>query len=208
MKIEERAAYVEKRLNEFYPEPPRGFLTYRNPFTLLIAVLLSAQCTDVRVNKVTPALFELADNPFDMAKQSVEKVTELVRTCGLVNRKACAIVELSKILVEKFNGVVPDNFEDLESLPGVGHKTASVVMVQAFGREAFPVDTHIYRLARRWKLSEGNTVEKVEADLKRLFPSDHWGSLHHQIILYGREHCTARGCDGRSCPICCKLGGV
>lgn len=182
-----------------------GFLAHSSPFTLLVAVLLSAQCTDVRVNKVTPELFALADNPYDMAKCSVEQVAGLVRTCGLVNRKAAAIVALSRILVDRFAGVVPDNFADLESLPGVGHKTASVVMIQAFGKPAFPVDTHIYRLARRWGLSAGNTVEKVEADLKRLYPEEVWGRLHHQIILYGRNYCTARGCDGFSCPICSEL---
>lgn len=200
-----RAAFVQKRLDEFYPETPPCFLDHKDPYTLLIAVLLSAQCTDVRVNQVTPKLFALADTPEKMSSLSPEIIGEIIRPCGLTGRKSTAIYELSRRLVNEFEGKVPSTFEELESLPGVGHKTASVVMNQAFGHPAFPVDTHIFRLAKRWKLSEGATVEKVEADLKSLFPESSWGRLHVQIILYGREHCTARGCRDASCPICQEL---
>lgn len=205
MKKAERVRIVREMLEEYFPDPPHGFLTHKDPYTLLIAVLLSAQCTDRRVNLVTPVLFSLADNPADMSRLSVSDIEDIVRPCGLVNRKAPAIIELSRILMDKFNGQVPGNFEDLESLPGVGHKTASVMMCQAFGKAAFPVDTHIYRLGRRWGLSKGKSVEKVEADLKRGFPMDSWGKLHLQMILFGREYCTARGCDGTKCPICSRL---
>ena len=174
------------------------------PYTLLVAVLLSAQCTDKRVNLVTPALFALASTPEEMARQDVEAVREIVRPCGLSERKASAIVNLSRILVEKYQGQVPCDFAALESLPGVGHKTASVVMTQAFGVPAFPVDTHIFRLSRLWGLSKGKTVEAVERDLKSLFPENSWGDLHLRIVLYGREYCSARGCGGR-CPICSRL---
>ncbi|RYD55041.1 MAG: endonuclease III, partial [Verrucomicrobiaceae bacterium] len=200
----ERAAHVDRRLEELYPETPIP-LDHRDSFTLLVAVLLSAQCTDARVNTVTPSLFDLADTPAEMAKVPVEKIKEIIRPCGLSPRKSQAIHELSKILVEKHGGEVPADFEALEELPGVGHKTASVVMAQAFGVPAFPVDTHIHRLAKRWKLSEGRNVEQVERDLKKLFPRDRWNSLHLRIIFCGREHCSARGCDGKSCLMCREL---
>lgn len=189
------------RLEELYPETPIP-LDHKDPYTLLVAVLLSAQCTDERVNQITPALFELADNPQDMAQQAVEKIQEIIRPCGLSPRKAKAISELSKILIEKHGGEVPQDFEALEELPGVGHKTASVVMAQAFGVPAFPVDTHIHRLAQRWKLTDGKNVEKTEADLKKLFPAEKWNKLHLQIIFYGRDACSARGCDGTVCEFC------
>lgn len=193
-----------ERLEELYPKTPIP-LDHKDPYTLLIAVLLSAQCTDARVNLITPALFELADNPYDMAQQSVEKIQEIIRPCGLSPRKSKAISELSKILIEKHGGEVPQDFTALEFLPGVGHKTASVVMAQAFGVPAFPVDTHIHRLAQRWKLTDGKNVEKTEADLKKLFPAEKWNKLHLQIIFYGRDACTARGCDGTVCNFCRTL---
>ncbi len=192
------------RLEELYPETPIP-LDHKDPFTLLIAVLLSAQCTDARVNTVTPALFELADNPADMAQRAVEDIQAIIRPCGLSPRKSKAISGLSKILIEKHGGEVPQDFAALEELPGVGHKTASVVMAQAFGVPAFPVDTHIHRLAQRWKLTDGKNVEKTEADLKRLFPSEKWNKLHLQIIFYGRDGCSARGCDGTVCEFCTTL---
>jgi endonuclease-3 len=201
MTKKERAAYLVDRLEELYPETPIP-LDHKDPFTLLIAVLLSAQCTDARVNTVTPALFSLADNPHDMSRVPVEKVKEIIRPCGLSPRKSSAIVELSRLLVEHHGGIVPQDFAALEALPGVGHKTASVVMAQAFGVPAFPVDTHIHRLAKRWKLSSGKNVEQTEADLKKLFPREKWNKLHLQIIFAGREHCTARGCDGKTCLLC------
>ncbi len=199
-----RAAYVDQRLAELYPNPPIP-LDHRDPYTLLIAVLLSAQCTDRRVNLVTPALFALADRPETMAALRVEEINAIVRPCGLAPRKAQAIHGLSRILLDKHGGQVPRSFEELEELPGVGHKTASVVMAQAFGVPAFPVDTHIHRLAARWRLSSGRSVEQTERDLKRLFPRKHWNPLHLRIIYYGREHCTARGCDGTVCEICRTL---
>jgi endonuclease III len=201
MKKNERAAFVDRRLQELYPEPPIP-LHHHDPFTLLVAVLLSAQCTDERVNQVTPALFRLADNPQSMARQTVADVNAIVRPCGLAPRKADAIVRLSGILVEQHGGQVPADWEALEALPGVGHKTASVVMAQAFGVPAFPVDTHIHRLAARWGLSNGRNVEQTERDLKRLFPQSRWNALHLQIIYYGRQYCSARGCDGTKCEIC------
>ncbi|WP_018971080.1 endonuclease III [Rubritalea marina] len=197
----ERAAYVMERLEELYPETPIP-LDHTDPFTLLVAVLLSAQCTDARVNTVTPELFALADNPHEMAQQPVEAIQAIIRPCGLSPRKSKAISELSKILVEKYDGVVPKELELLEELPGVGHKTASVVVAQAFGVPAFPVDTHIHRLAQRWKLTDGKNVVKTENDLKSLFPPEKWNKLHLQIIFYGRDACTARGCDGRVCEMC------
>ena len=197
----QRAAYVLQRLQELYPETPIP-LDHSDPFTLLVAVLLSAQCTDERVNQVTPALFALADNPADMARLEVEQIQAIIRPCGLSPQKARAIKRLSEILLEEHGGEVPADMAALERLPGVGHKTASVVMSQAFGVPAFPVDTHIHRLAQRWGLSSGKNVVQTEKDLKRLFPEEHWNRLHLQIIYYGREHCTARGCDGRSCEIC------
>ncbi|MDB5226085.1 MAG: nth [Bacteroidota bacterium] len=188
-----------------YPDPPIP-LHHKDAYTLLIAVLLSAQCTDARVNIVTPHLFALADDPFKMSKVSVEKIKQIIRPCGLSPRKSQAISDLSKILVKKYNGNVPQTFEELEELPGVGHKTASVVMSQAFGYPAFPVDTHIHRLAYRWNLSTGKNVEQTEKDLKKLFPEETWNKLHLQIIYYGREHCTARGHDIKKCIICSKVG--
>jgi len=200
----ERALYVQTRLEELYPETPVP-LDHTNPFTLLVAVLLSAQCTDARVNKITPALFELADSAAKMRLLSVDEINAIVRPCGLAPRKANAIQGLSEILVDQHGGEVPADLEALEALPGVGHKTASVVMSQAFGVPAFPVDTHIHRLAQRWKLTDGKSVVKTEADLKKLFPKNLWNKLHLQIIFYGREFCTARGCDGTICEICRTL---
>lgn len=201
MNRKERARHIDRRLQELYPNPPIP-LDHKDPYTLLIAVLLSAQCTDKRVNQVTPALFALADNPADMAKIPVDKIREIIRPCGLSPAKSKAISELSRILCEKYGGRVPARWEALEALPGVGHKTASVVMAQAFGIPAFPVDTHIHRLAARWRLSSGKSVTQTERDLKALFPKERWNTLHLQIIYYGREHCTARGCDGTTCEIC------
>ena len=199
-----RADYIDRRLGELYPAPPIP-LQHRDAYTLLIAVLLSAQCTDKRVNEVTPRLFSLADAPAAMAALSVDAINAIVRPCGLAPRKAQAIHGLSRILLEKHGGQVPRTMEELEELPGVGHKTASVVMAQAFGVSAFPVDTHIHRLAQRWKLTNGRSVEQTEADLKKLFPRDHWNRLHLAIIYYGREHCTAWSCDGTVCEICREL---
>jgi endonuclease-3 len=200
----QRAAHLSRRLDELYPETPVP-LDHKDPFTLLVAVLLSAQCTDVRVNQVTPALFALADNPRDMMRVPVEQIREIIRPCGLSPRKSAAISELSKLLVERHGGEVPADFAALEALPGVGHKTASVVMAQAFGVPAFPVDTHIHRLATRWKLTSGRNVVETERDLKKLFPRERWNRLHLQIIFYGREHCSARGCDGKRCLLCREL---
>mgnify|MGYP001556280816 CR=1 FL=1 len=196
-----RAAYIDRRLAELYPATPIP-LEHKDAFTLLVAVLLSAQSTDKGVNKVTPALFALADTPEKMRDVSVEKIQAIIRPCGLSPQKARAISELSRLLVEKHGGQVPRSFEELEALPGVGHKTASVVMAQAFGVPAFPVDTHIHRLAQRWQLTNGRSVEQTEKDLKKLFPREHWNALHLRIIFYGREHCSARGCDGMTCEIC------
>ena len=204
MTRQERADYIQMRLAELYPQPPIP-LDHGDPFTLLIAVLLSAQCTDVRVNQVTPKLFNLARTPQRMAAVPVEKIREIIRPCGLSPRKSAAISELSKILDEQHAGAVPADFESLEELPGVGHKTASVVMAQAFGIPAFPVDTHIHRLAQRWELTSGKNVVQTENDLKKLFPKSSWNPLHLQIIFYGREHCTARGCNGTTCEICSTL---
>jgi len=201
MNLNERIHYIDQKLDALYPSPPVP-LHHHDPFTLLLAVLLSAQCTDERVNKITPALFELADNPRTMAMVPVDRINGIVRPCGLAPRKAQAIRDLSIILLEEFNSKVPANFEDLEKLPGVGHKTASVVMSQAFGHPAFPVDTHIHRLAQRWKLTSGKSVIQTEKDLKRHFPKKRWNDLHLQIIYYGREHCQARACYGLHCTIC------
>ena len=197
----ERAAFILETLHKLYPETPVP-LDNKDNYTLLIAVLLSAQCTDERVNKVTPALFQLADNPFDMQHVPIDEIYQIVRPCGLAPQKSSAISTLSKILVDRFNGEVPSDLKGLESLPGVGHKTASVVMSQGFGYPAFPVDTHIHRLAQRWGLTKGKNVVQTERDLKMLFPRDRWNQLHLQIIFYGREFCSARGCDGRVCKIC------
>lgn len=198
---QEKALFILKRLEELYPETPIP-LDHTNPYTLLIAVLLSAQCTDERVNKITPALFKKASTPWEMVKLSVSEIEAIVKPCGLGPRKAKAIFDLSKILIDKHKGIVPQSFEDLEELPGVGHKTASVVMAQSFGVPAFPVDTHIHRLAQRWGLTSGKNVEQTEADLKKVFPENKWNKLHLQIIFYGREFCSARGCDGLTCEIC------
>ena len=197
----ERAHFIDRRLQELYPNPPIP-LDHRDSYTLLIAVLLSAQCTDIRVNQVTPALFDLADTPEEMVKIPVETIRQIIRPCGLSPRKSKAISDLSALLLEKHQGRVPEDFAHLEELPGVGHKTASVVMSQAFGHPAFPVDTHIHRLAQRWGLSKGKNVVQTEQDLKKVFPEDRWNDLHLQMIYYGRDHCTARGCDGRVCEIC------
>ena len=197
----ERVAYILQTLQDLYPDPPIP-LQHKDPYTLLVAVLLSAQCTDERVNQVTPGLWQLADTPQEMAKIPVEKIQEIIRPCGLSPQKSKAIQKLSQIITEEYAGQVPQSFAELEALPGVGHKTASVVMSQAFGVPAFPVDTHIHRLAQRWGLTTGKNVEQTEKDLKRLFPETYWNKLHLQIIYYGREYCTARGCDGTICPIC------
>lgn len=199
----EKVTDILKILDKLYPDPPIP-LDHKDAYTLLIAVLLSAQCTDVRVNKTTPSLFKLADNPFDMMKLSVDEIREIIKPCGLSPMKSKGIAGLSKILVEKYNGEVPNTFEDLESLPAVGHKTASVVMTQWFGIPAFPVDTHIHRLAYRWGLSSGKSVDQTEKDLKRLIPEKKWNKAHLQIIYFGREYCTARSHDWKTCPICKK----
>lgn len=201
MNKSERAAFVSMRLNELYPQPPIP-LAHRDPFTLLIAVLLSAQCTDKKVNEITPALFRLADTPRKMVKLGEAKILAIIKPLGLAPQKAKAIAGLSAKLIKEFNGKVPDNFAGLESLPGIGHKTASVVMAQAFGQPAFPVDTHIHRLAQRWGLTKGKNVTQTEQDLKKLFPKSAWNRLHLQIIYYGREHCTARDCNGTVCELC------
>ncbi len=200
----ERAEFVHRRLAELYPETPIP-LDHRDAFTLLVAVLLSAQCTDERVNKVTPGLFALADTPQRMQDIPVEEIQAAIRSCGLAPRKARAISELSRLLVENHDGEVPDSLAALEALPGVGHKTASVVISQAFGVPAFPVDTHIHRLAQRWKLASGKNVTDTEQSLKKLFPEESWNQVHLRIIFYGRQHCTARGCDGMICEICRTL---
>ena len=191
MTKKEKAKYIINELEKLYPETPVP-LNHKDPFTLLIAVLLSAQCTDERVNKITPKLFQLADNPFDMSKQDVEEIRLIIRPCGLSPRKSKAIWELSNILVDKYNGAVPKDMELLEELPGVGHKTASVVVSQAFGQPAFPVDTHIHRLLTRWGITSGKNVVQTEKDAKRIFPIDTWNKLHLQIIFYGRAYSPAR----------------
>ncbi|MBB3167843.1 endonuclease III [Simiduia aestuariiviva] len=196
-----RVAKILSELEALYPTTPVP-LDHKDPYTLLVAVLLSAQCTDERVNQVTPALWALADNPFDMMQVPVEDIKAVIRPCGLAPRKSQAISDLSRILVEKYQGEVPREMEQLEELPGVGHKTAGVVVAQAFGVPAFPIDTHIHRLAQRWGLTNGKNVVQTEKDLKRLFPKEKWNKLHLQIIFYGREYCTARGCDGTQCPLC------
>jgi len=201
MKKMERVKYIISYLDSIYPDTPIP-LTHQNHYELLIAVLLSAQCTDERVNQVTPSLFSLANNPDMMIKLSSQKIYEIIKPCGLGPKKSKAIYDLSNILVRKYKSQVPESFEALESLPGVGHKTASVVMSQGFGHPAFPVDTHIHRLAQRWGFTNGKNVNQTEKDLKRLFPIENWNKLHLQIIFYGREYCTARGCDGTKCPIC------
>lgn len=199
-----RAAFIDRRLAELYPETPVP-LDHRDAYTLLVAVLLSAQSTDKGVNKVTPRLFALAGTPEAMQHVPVENIREIIRPCGLSPAKAKAISELSRLLVERHGGQVPRTFEELEALPGVGHKTASVVMAQAFRVPAFPVDTHIHRLAQRWGLTSGRNVVETERDLKKLFPREHWNQLHLRIIFYGREHCSAHACDGTICEICRTL---
>ena len=201
MKKMERVKYIISYLDSIYPDTPIP-LSHQNHYELLIAVLLSAQCTDERVNQVTPSLFALANNPDMMIKLSSQKIYEIIKPCGLGPKKSKAIYDLSNILVREYKSQVPESFEALESLPGVGHKTASVVMSQGFGYPAFPVDTHIHRLAQRWGLTNGKNVNQTEKDLKRLFPIENWNKLHLQIIFYGREYCTARGCDGTKCPMC------
>lgn len=201
---QERADLVRDRLSELYPEPPIP-LDHRDDFTLLVAVLLSAQCTDKKVNEITPALFSAAPDPDAMYRLGEQAILEIIRPLGLSKQKAKNLAGLSKMLIELHDGEVPRTFEELEALPGVGHKTASVVMSQAFGVPAFPVDTHIHRLAQRWGLSGGKSVVQTERDLKKLFPESSWNDLHLQIIFYGREHCTARGCDGTICDLCREL---
>jgi len=199
-----RADYIDRRLGQLYPETPIP-LDHRDAYTLLVAVLLSAQCTDKRVNLVTPHLWNLADNPADMMRVPVANIQAVIRPCGLSPQKAKAISGLSRLIVEKHQGEVPRTFDELEQLPGVGHKTASVVMSQAWGCPAFPVDTHIHRLAQRWGLTDGRNVVQTEKDLKRIFPESNWNKLHLRMIYYGREHCTARGCEGMTCELCRTL---
>jgi|TARA_A100001011_G_scaffold327908_1_gene352288 endonuclease-3 len=201
MNKSERAIEIIKILDKTYPEIPVP-LDHEDNFTLLIAVLLSAQCTDERVNQITPSLFSVASDPLSMSKISVNKIYKIIKPCGLGPQKSKAISKLSKILVKKFNCEVPNNFSDLENLPGVGHKTASVVMSQGFGIPAFAVDTHIHRLAQRWGLTNGKNVKKTEEDLKKIFPKESWNKLHLQIIFWGRQYCTARSCYGLECKIC------
>lgn len=205
MTKKERASAIIDILDREFPTVTIP-LDHKDPYTLLVAVLLSAQCTDERVNKITPLLFEKADNPYDMVKMSVEEIKEIIRPCGLSPMKSKGIYGLSKMIIEKHDGQVPESFKDLEAMPAVGHKTASVVMSQAFGVPAFPVDTHIHRLAYRWKLSTGKNVDKTEKDLKALFPMETWNKAHLQIIYFGRKYCPARGHDPYSCPICKDFG--
>ncbi|MBK9568147.1 MAG: endonuclease III [Saprospiraceae bacterium] len=205
MMQKEKIQFIINTLESLYPETPIP-LQHKDPYTLLVSVLLSAQCTDERVNKVTPALFVLADNPYDMSSKKVSDIENIIRPCGLAPRKSKAISDLSAIIMNKHQGRVPANFEDLEALPGVGHKTASVVMSQAFGVPAFPVDTHIHRLAQRWGLTSGKNVEQTEKDLKKLFPEAIWNKLHLQIIFFGREYCPARSHVKENCPMCKIVG--
>ncbi len=204
MNKKERVSFIQNILEQLYPETPVP-LNHKDAYTLLIAVLLSAQCTDERVNQITPFLFAKADNPYDMIKLSVEEIREIIRPCGLSPAKSKGIWGLSNIIIEQHGGKVPESFEALEALPSVGHKTASVVMSQAFGHPAFPVDTHIHRLATRWKLSNGKNVQQTEKDLKRLFPMNTWNKLHLQIIFFGRQYCPARGHKVEECPICGQI---
>jgi endonuclease-3 len=201
MTKKQKAIYVMEELEKLYPETPIP-LDHSDPYTLTIAVLLSAQCTDERVNKITPILFKRANNPYDMVKLEVSEIQAIIRPCGLSPKKAKAIWELSQILIDKYKGEVPQSFEQLEELPGVGHKTASVVMSQSFGFPAFPVDTHIHRLMIRWGLTSGKNVVETEKDAKALFPIEKWNKLHLQIIFYGRQYCTARAHVIENCPIC------
>ena len=201
MNKKDKVLFIISKLEELYPTTPIP-LKHHDPYTLLIAVLLSARCTDERVNQVTPILFNKADSPKKMLKLTIDEIKQIIRPCGLSPQKSRAIYNLSKILIEKHNGLVPKSFEDLEFLPGVGHKTASVVMCQAFNIPAFPVDTHIFRLIKRWGLSKGKTVRKIEEDSKKVFPKKLWSKLHLQIIFFGREYCPARTHSSRNCPIC------
>ena len=205
MTKQERATFVINTLKEYYPTVPVP-LDHKDAYTLLIAVLLSPQCTDVRVNQITPLLFAKADNPYDMVKLSVDEIKEIIKPCGLSPMKSKGIYGLSQILIEKYNGQVPQSFEALEELPAVGHKTASVVMSQAFGVPAFPVDTHIHRLMYRWNLSNGKNVQQTEKDAKAIFPKELWNDLHLQIIWYGREYSPARGWDIEKDPITKAIG--
>ncbi|MDH3711776.1 MAG: endonuclease III [Cyclobacteriaceae bacterium] len=205
MTKKEKVQDIARILNKLYPDPPIP-LDHTDTYTLLIAVLLSAQCTDQRVNQVTPYLFEKADNPLTMSRLTIDEIKSIIRPCGLSPQKSKAIHRLSEILVTDYQGGVPKSLEELESLPGVGHKTAQVVMAQAYNIPSFPVDTHIHRLAYRWGLSNGKNVTQTEKDLKRLFPEEIWNKLHLQIIYFGREYCPARGHDFSQCPICKKYG--
>ena len=205
MRKKEKALAIAAILDELYPTTPIP-LEHADPYTLLVAVILSAQCTDVRVNQISPLLFEVADNPFDMSLLDVKKIENIIRPCGLAPSKSKSISNMSKILVDNYDGKVPEDFEALIKLPGVGRKTANVVMSQAFGVPAFPVDTHIHRLAWRWGLSDRKNPDKTERDLTKLFPPETWNKLHLQIIFFGREYCPARGHDPRECPICSKFG--
>ena len=204
MTKKDKVVFIQNKLNELFPHPDIP-LVHKDAYTLLISVVLSAQCTDERVNQITPKLFKKADNPYEMEKLPVDIIKEIIKPCGLSPAKSKAIKGLSEIIVKKHGGKVPDSFEELEELPGVGHKTASVVMSQAFGVPAFPVDTHIHRLAKRWGLSNGKSVTQTEKDLKRLFPEKSWNVLHLQIIYFGRKYCPARGHDILNCPICSVL---
>jgi len=204
MRKAERAKIVLRELKKLYPSPPIP-LDHTNAYTLLIAVVLSAQSTDKKVNELTKALFKVADNPEKMVKLGISGIYEYIKFLGLSNQKSKNIYNLSKLLIEKHKSIVPNTFEDLESLPGVGHKTASVVMSQVFKIPSFPVDTHIHRLSQRWGLTNGDSVVQTEKDLKKIFPINDWNTLHLQIIFYGREYCTARGCDGTKCYLCSTL---
>lgn len=201
----EKVAFIGKKLDELYPNPPIP-LNYTNAFTMLVAVVLSAQCTDIRVNQVTAVLFKKADTPQKMLKLGVDGIAEIIKPCGFFNTKSANIFKLSQALIKEFDGSVPQTFEELESLPGVGHKTASVIMSHIFKQPAFPVDTHIHRLAERWGLSDGSSVEKTEADLKKVFPPEEWEKRHLQIIYFGRNECKARGHKAENCPICSAVG--
>jgi len=205
MTKKQKAKFVVEKLEELYPEVPIP-LQHKDAYTLLVAVLLSAQCTDKRVNEITPTLFKRANNPYDMVKLSVKEIEDIIKPCGLSTSKSKGIYGLSQIIIDEHGGKVPDSFESLEKFPSVGHKTASVVMSQAFGHLAFPVDTHIHRLIHRWGLSNGKNVIQTEKDCKRLFPKELWNKLHLQIIYFGREHCPARSHKPFNCPICKEIG--
>ena len=205
MKRSDKIKFIGEKLDELFPNPPIP-LDYTSAYTMLVAVVLSAQCTDIRVNQVTKVLFKAADTPKKMVKLGVERIAEIIKPCGFFNTKSVNIYNLSKELVEKFGGEVPQSFEELEALPGVGHKTASVVMSHIFKIPAFPVDTHIHRLAMRWGLSDGSSVEQTEKDLKKVFPENEWEKRHLQIIYFGRTYCKARGHKPEECPICSIVG--